>query len=199
MVRFFAAVGVLGLLVGICGLGLGGLPHFLLTVVNLDLWSCLLNCLTVFNFATVNLSDFSHSVLISLIICLETISLFRLLGCCRGQVVRFFAAVRVLGLLVGICGLGLGGLPHFLLTVVNLDLWSCLLNCLTVFNFATVNLSDFSCSVLISLIICLETISLFRLLGCCRGQVVRFFAAVGVLGLLVGICGLGLGGLPHFL
>ena len=32
MVRFFAAVGVLGLLVRICGFGLGGLPHFLLTI-----------------------------------------------------------------------------------------------------------------------------------------------------------------------
>ena len=72
----------------------------------------------LFNFATVNLSDFSRSALISSIICLETISLFRLLGCCRGQVVRFFAAVGVLGLLVGICGFGLGGLPRFLLTVV---------------------------------------------------------------------------------
>ena len=39
------------------------------SVINLDLWSCLLNCLTAFNFATVNLSDFSHSTLISLIIC----------------------------------------------------------------------------------------------------------------------------------
>ena len=77
-----------------------------------------LNCLTAFNFATVNLSDFSHSMLISLIICLETISLFRLLGYCQAPVVRFFAAVGVLGLLVGICGFGLGGLPHFLLTVV---------------------------------------------------------------------------------
>ena len=36
-----------------------------------------------------------------IIICLETISLFRLLGCCQGQVVRFFAAVVVLGLLIG--------------------------------------------------------------------------------------------------
>ena len=88
------------------------------SVINLDLWSCLLNYLTVFNFATVNLSDFSHSALISLTICLETISLFRILGCCWGQVVIFFAAVGVLGLLVGICGFGLGGLPHFLLTVV---------------------------------------------------------------------------------
>ena len=86
------------------------------SVINLDLWSCLLNCLTVFHFATVNLSDFSHSVLISAIICLETISLFRLLGCCQGQVVRFFAAVGVLVLLIGICGFGLGGLPHFLIT-----------------------------------------------------------------------------------
>ena len=33
MVRLFAAVIVLGLLVGICGFDLGGLPHFLLTVV----------------------------------------------------------------------------------------------------------------------------------------------------------------------
>ena len=74
--------------------------------------------LTAFNFATVNLSDFSHSVLISSIICLETILLLRLLGYCRGQVVRFFAAVSVLGLLLGICSFGLGGLPHFYLTVV---------------------------------------------------------------------------------
>ena len=72
--------------------------------------------LTVFNFATVNLSDFSHFVLISVIICLETISLFRLLGCCWGQVIRVFAAVIVLVLLIGICGFGLGGLLHFLLT-----------------------------------------------------------------------------------
>ena len=88
------------------------------SVTNLDLWSCLLNCLTVFNFATVNLSDFSHSVLSSVSICLETISLFRLQGCCWGRVVRFFAAVIVLVLLIGICGFGLGGLPHFLLTGV---------------------------------------------------------------------------------
>ena len=52
------------------------------SVINLDLWLCLLYCLTVFNFATVNLSDFSHSALISEIICLETILLFSLLGCC---------------------------------------------------------------------------------------------------------------------
>ena len=32
------------------------------SVINLDLWSCLLNCLTVFNFVTVNLSDFSHLI-----------------------------------------------------------------------------------------------------------------------------------------
>ena len=68
------------------------------------------------HFATVNLSDFSHSVLISVIICLETISLFRLLGCCQGHVVRVFAAVIVLVLLIGISGFGFGGLPHFLLT-----------------------------------------------------------------------------------
>ena len=73
-----------------------------------------LYCLTVFNFATVNLSDFFHSMLISVII----ISLFRLLRSCQGQVVRVFAAVVVLFLLIGICGFGLGGLPHFPLTGV---------------------------------------------------------------------------------
>ena len=52
------------------------------SVINLDLWICLLYCLTAFNFATVNLSDFLHSTLISANICRETISLFRLLGCC---------------------------------------------------------------------------------------------------------------------
>ena len=64
-------------------------------------------------------------MLISVIICLETISLFRLLGCCRGQVVRFFAAVIVLVLLVGICGFGLGGVPCFLLTVIASNVLSC--------------------------------------------------------------------------
>ena len=78
----------------------------------------LLYCLTAFNFATVNLSDFSHSMLISVIICQETISLFRLLGCCRGHVVEVLAAVRVLVLLIGISGFGLGGLPHFHFTGV---------------------------------------------------------------------------------
>ena len=86
------------------------------SVINLDLWSCLLYCLTVFNFATVNLSDFSRSVLISAIICQETISLFRLLGCCQGHIVGVFAAVGVLVLLAGISGFGLGGLLHFLFT-----------------------------------------------------------------------------------
>ena len=72
--------------------------------------------LTAFNFATVNLSDFLHSTLISVIICRETISLFRLLGCYRGCIVGVFAAVTVLVLLIGISGFGLGGLPHFLFT-----------------------------------------------------------------------------------
>ena len=89
------------------------------SVINLDLWSCLLYCLTELNFATVNLSDFSHSVLISVIICRETISLFRLLGCCQGCIVGVFAAVGVIVLLIGISGFGLGGLLHFLLTGVS--------------------------------------------------------------------------------
>ena len=70
------------------------------------------------NFATVNLSDFSHFVLISVIICWETISLFRLLGCCHGRVLEVLAAVGVLVLLIGISGYGLGGLPHFHFTGV---------------------------------------------------------------------------------
>ena len=55
-------------------------------------------------------------MLISAIICLETFSLFRLLGCCQGCIVGVFAAVDVLVLLTGISGFGLGGQPHFLLT-----------------------------------------------------------------------------------
>ena len=82
----------------------------------MDLWSCLLYCLTVFNFVTVNLSDFSRYMFISVIICLETISLFSLLECYRGHVVRVFAAVWVLVLLFGISGFSLGGLLCFLLT-----------------------------------------------------------------------------------
>ena len=65
-------------------------------------------------------------------------------------------------------------------------------------NFATVNLSDFLCYTLISAIICQETVSLFRLLGCCWGHVVEVLAAVGVLVLLNEISGFGLGGLPCF-
>ena len=55
-------------------------------------------------------------MLISAIICRETISLFRLLGCCRGRIVEVFAAVGVLVLLVIISGFGLGSLLHFLFT-----------------------------------------------------------------------------------
>ena len=88
------------------------------SVINLDLWSCLLYCLTAFNFATVNLSDYLHSALISAIICQETISLFRLLGCCQGHVVEVLTAVRVLVLIIGISGFGLGGLPCFHFTGV---------------------------------------------------------------------------------
>ena len=70
------------------------------------------------NFATVNLSYVLHSALISMIICPETISLFRLLGCCWGHVARVFAAVGILFLLIGISGFGLGGLPRFCFTGV---------------------------------------------------------------------------------
>ena len=95
-----------------------------------------------------------------------------------------FSDIRCIAVQAGVnCWEFSGNNEYF--SVIDLDLWSCLLYCLTVFNFATVNLSDFSCSVLISVIICLETISLFRLLGCFRGRVVRVFAAVGVLVLLI--------------
>ena len=73
---------------------------------------------TAFNFATVNMSDFLCSALISAIICQETISLFRLLGYCWGCVVEVFAAVRVLVLLIGISDFGLGGPPCFHITDV---------------------------------------------------------------------------------
>ena len=57
-------------------------------------------------------------MLISAIICQETISLFRLLGCCQDCVVEVLAAVEVLVLLIGISGFGLGGLPRFHFTGV---------------------------------------------------------------------------------
>ena len=58
--------------VNCCGF-IGKSDYF--SVINLDLWSCLLNLLTLFNFASVNLSDFSHSTLISLTYSLEVLSL----------------------------------------------------------------------------------------------------------------------------
>ena len=111
--RCFSDILCIAVWTGVNCWGFSGNNEYL-SVINLDLWSCLLYCLTVFNFATVNLFDFSHSALISVVICLETILLFRLLGCCQGQVVRVFAALIVLVLLVGICGFSLGGLPCFL-------------------------------------------------------------------------------------
>ena len=115
--RCFSDILCIAVCTGVNCWGLSGNKEYFY-VINLDLWSCLLYCLTAFNFATVNLSDFSHSTLISAIICQETISLFRLLGCCQGRTVEVFAAVSVLVLLVGISGFGLGGLLRFLFTGV---------------------------------------------------------------------------------
>ena len=77
-----------------------------------------------------------------------------------------FSDILFIAVCTGVNYCGFNGNNEYF-SVINLDLWSCLLYCLTAFNFASVNLSDFSCSALISAIICQETISLFRLLGCC--------------------------------
>ena len=80
----------------------------------------------VFSFATVNLSDFLCSTLILLTNSLEAMSLLGILIILWGCAVRVFAAVMLLKLEFKFSGLGLGGLPHFLLTcVVSIDfvLW----------------------------------------------------------------------------
>ena len=82
--------------------------------------------LTVFSFATVNLSDFLPSALILLTNSLETISLLQILIILWGHAVRVFAAVMLLKLEFEFSDLGLGGLPHFLLTcVVSIDFVLC--------------------------------------------------------------------------
>ena len=80
----------------------------------------------VFSFATVNLSDFSHSALILLTNSLETISLLGILIILRGHAVRVFAAVMLLKLEFKFSDLGFGDLPHFFKAcVVSIDfvLW----------------------------------------------------------------------------
>ena len=66
----------------------------------------------------VNLSDFSHSTLILLTNSLETISLLGILIILWGHVVQVFAAGMLLKLEFKFSGLGLSGLPCFLLTCV---------------------------------------------------------------------------------
>ena len=65
----------------------------------------------VFSFATVNLSDFSHSALILLTDSLEAMSLLGIL------IVLWSCAVRVIAAVVHLkfefSSLDLGGLPHF--------------------------------------------------------------------------------------
>ena len=83
--------------------------------------------LTVFSFATVNLSAFLHFTLILLTNSLETISLLRILVVLWGHAVQVFAAVMLLELEFKFSDLDLGDLPHFLLTcVVSIDfvLWT---------------------------------------------------------------------------
>ena len=57
-------------------------------------------------------------------------------------------------------------------SVMSLDLYSCLYGLLAVLNFATVNLSDFSCSMLILLTSSLEAMSLLGILIVLQGHVV---------------------------
>ena len=76
----------------------------------------------VFIFATVNLSDFLHSALILLTDSLEAMSLLGILIILQGHAVQVVAAVLLFKLEFEFCSLGLGGLPHFLLTcMVSID------------------------------------------------------------------------------
>ena len=70
----------------------------------------------VFSFATVNLSDFSHSALILLTNSLEAMTLLGILIVLRGHAVRVVAAVELYKF--EFSGFNLGGLPCFLLTCV---------------------------------------------------------------------------------
>ena len=92
------------------------------SIINLDLESCLYGLLTVFSFATVNLSDFSSSALILLINSLEAMSLLGILIVLWGHAVRVIAAVVHFKLEFEFLSFDLGGLLHFLLTcVVSID------------------------------------------------------------------------------
>ena len=68
-----------------------------------------------------------------------------------------------------------------------------------VFSFATVNLSDFSCSTLILLTSSLEAMSLLGILIVLQGHVVQVVAAVVEFEFELGFSCLTLGGLPRFL
>ena len=70
----------------------------------------------VFNFATVNLSDFTHSALIFLTNSLEAMSLSKVLVVLRGCVVRVFASVEEFGFEFEFSNFALDSLPRFLLT-----------------------------------------------------------------------------------
>ena len=72
--------------------------------------------LTLFNFATVNLSDFSHSALIFMINSLEAVSLSKVLGAFQGHVVQVVAAVVEFIFEFEFSNFALGGLPYFFLT-----------------------------------------------------------------------------------
>ena len=70
----------------------------------------------VFNFVTVNLSDFSRSTLIFLTNSLEAMSLYKVLVALWGHVVSVVAAVVKFEFEFEFSSFALGGLPHFLLT-----------------------------------------------------------------------------------
>ena len=74
--------------------------------------------LTLFNFATVNLSDFSHSALIFLTNSLEALPLSKVLVAFGGHVVQVFVAVVEFRFEFKFSSFALGGLPCFLLTCV---------------------------------------------------------------------------------
>ena len=76
----------------------------------------------VFSFATVNLSDFLHSVLILLTDSLEAMSLLGILIVLQGHAVQVVAVVVLYKLEFEFSSLGLGGPLHFLLTcVISID------------------------------------------------------------------------------
>ena len=89
---------------------------------------CFSGLLTVFSFATVNLSDFSHSMLILLTNSLEAMSLLGILIVLWGCAVQVVAAVMHFKFEFEFSNFDLGGLLHFLYTHMNICLKSISVN-----------------------------------------------------------------------